>query len=35
MEARAEAGVRRMEAGRGARTEEAVRFLEEVPLLGC
>lgn len=35
MEARAEAGVRRMEAGWGVRTGEAVGFLEEVVLLGC
>lgn len=35
MEARAEAGVRRMEAGWGVRTGEAAGFLEEVALLGC
>ena len=35
VEARAEAGVRRMEAGWGVRTGEAAGFLEEVALLGC
>lgn len=35
VEARAEVGVRGMEAGRGARTGEAVGFLEEVAPLGC
>lgn len=34
MEARAEVGVGWMEAGRSARTGEAVRFLEEGVLLG-
>lgn len=35
VEAKAEAGVRRMEAEKGARMGEAVGFLEAVVLHGC